>query len=200
MSAEGGQEVLEAKARLRAEMRVRVRALGAERVAEGSAGVAVQVRRAEGWMAARWVAGFVPLPGEVDVTPLLREALGRGAGVALPSYDAASGAYLFREVRDWEADLEPGRFGIREPREGCGVVPMRRLDFVLVPGLAFDARGGRLGRGRGFYDRLLVSVMGTTCGVCLDEQMVPGVPVENHDIRVKLVATPRGLHGPGVLE
>jgi 5-formyltetrahydrofolate cyclo-ligase len=67
---------------------------------------------------------------------------------------------------------------------------LNRLDLVLVPGVAFDARGGRLGRGKGFYDRLLSAVNGTKCGVAFDEQIVDAVPVGPLDVLVNCILTP----------
>ena len=65
-----------------------------------------------------------------------------------------------------------------------------RLDLVLVPGVAFDLHGRRLGRGRGYYDRLLSQVGGRTCGVAFDEQVVSEVPVEAHDVLLNCILTP----------
>ncbi|HTG44362.1 MAG TPA: 5-formyltetrahydrofolate cyclo-ligase, partial [Verrucomicrobiae bacterium] len=68
--------------------------------------------------------------------------------------------------------------------------PLNRLDFVLVPGVAFDSTGRRLGRGRGFYDQLLAGVTGIKCGVALDEQIVEKLPTEAHDIAMDYILTP----------
>ena len=63
-------------------------------------------------------------------------------------------------------------------------------DLILVPGVAFDLHGRRLGRGKGFYDQLLAAVRGTTCGVAFEQQMVREVPVEPHDIHLNSILTP----------
>jgi 5-formyltetrahydrofolate cyclo-ligase len=62
--------------------------------------------------------------------------------------------------------------------------------LILVPGVAFDLHGGRLGRGKGYYDRLLKELRGTTCGVAFDQQVVEAIPVEPHDVRLDHVLTP----------
>ena len=67
---------------------------------------------------------------------------------------------------------------------------MNRLDLVLVPGVAFDLQGRRLGRGRGFYDRLLADVDGIKCGIAFDEQMVNEVPAGPPDVRLNFILTP----------
>jgi 5-formyltetrahydrofolate cyclo-ligase len=69
-------------------------------------------------------------------------------------------------------------------------VPLNQLDFLLVPGVAFDRSGRRLGRGKGFYDRLLAGVTGMKCGVAWDEQIVHELPAEPHDIAMDLMLTP----------
>jgi 5-formyltetrahydrofolate cyclo-ligase len=93
-------------------------------------------------------------------------------------------------VRDPVRDLSVGKFDVREPVASYPTVALNRLDFVLVPGIAFDLRGRRLGRGKGFYDRLLTDVRGKTCGVAFDEQIVPEIPIEPHDIPVHCILTP----------
>ena len=67
---------------------------------------------------------------------------------------------------------------------------MPRLDLILVPGVAFDPGGHRLGRGKGFYDRLLAGMRGTKCGVALEEQIVAAIPVEPLDVRMNFILTP----------
>jgi 5-formyltetrahydrofolate cyclo-ligase len=83
-----------------------------------------------------------------------------------------------------------GAFGIREPDRGCPGMPLNQLDLILVPGLAFGPGGRRLGRGKGFYDRLLMGISGLKCGVAYDEQIRPHIPLEAHDILVDCVVTP----------
>ena len=67
---------------------------------------------------------------------------------------------------------------------------LNRLDLVLVPGVAFDLNGRRLGRGKGYYDRLLAEFEGWTCGVAFDQQVVEAVPSEPHDMRLTCLVTP----------
>jgi len=67
-----------------------------------------------------------------------------------------------------------------------------QLDLAIVGGVAFDRLGGRLGRGGGFFDRLLAGIPAAKCGVCLDEQVRRDVPVERHDVKMDMIATPSG--------
>lgn len=95
-------------------------------------------------------------------------------------------------VTDPQRELAPGTWGIREPRpEACERVEPRAVDFVLVPGVAFDRCGGRLGYGGGFYDRLLGGLRRppTVVAGAFEVQVVERLPSEDHDLRVDLVVT-----------
>jgi 5-formyltetrahydrofolate cyclo-ligase len=164
------------------------------------------------WKAAGRILFYAPLSGELDVWPLFEDAVRAGKEAYLPRFvgekplkrfqDGPAKAPLKRDVkgngqryvacavRDLQKDLKTGQFGIREPVEGRPEIALNRLDFVLVPGIAFDLQGRRLGRGKGYYDRLLAEVRGKTCGVAFDEQIVDEIPVEPHDIHVNCILTP----------
>ena len=83
-------------------------------------------------------------------------------------------------------DLCEGAYHIMEPI-GTPFTDLAQIDLALIPGLAFDAQGHRLGRGKGYYDRFLAAFTGTTIGVCFDFQKVAEVPVDAHDIAVNRV-------------
>ena len=142
------------------------------------------------WRAARSVLFYAPLAEELDVWPLVKEALGAGKRVGLPSFAPESRAYMACEVRDLGLDLKAGHFGIREPADHCAAFSLKWLDLILVPGVAFDLHGRRLGRGKGFYDQLLADLRGVTCGVAFDQQIVRDVPVTSHDVRMNRILTP----------
>jgi 5-formyltetrahydrofolate cyclo-ligase len=88
--------------------------------------------------------------------------------------------------------LVQGKFGNLEPKANAPKAPFES-DFIVVPGLAFDPSGGRLGRGAGYYDRLLTKFQGVRIGVCFTELLVERVPCEDHDIRMDFVVTPEGI-------
>ena len=146
--------------------------------------------RQQCWKEAQSVLLYAPLPEELDVWPLVSNALEQRKKVLLPRYISEHKAYVICPIVDPARDLEIGQFGIREPGPHCQPMSISRLDFVLVPGVAFDLHGHRLGRGRGFYDQLLKVVLGRTCGIAFDEQIVQTVPVEPHDILVNNILTP----------
>jgi 5-formyltetrahydrofolate cyclo-ligase len=132
---------------------------------------------------------FAPLPDEPDVTTLIDEALRTGRKVALPRFRPDSAIYEAAQIAS-RNDLRSGRFGALEPVAGCPSISLNQLDLILVPGIAFDLTGRRLGRGKGFYDRLLAEVRGHKCGVAFDVQIVAGLPEEPHDVRIDSILTP----------
>src|SRR5205085_8875887 len=113
-----------------------------------------------------------------------------GKILCLPRYVAARDLYECCRVQDLQCDLRRGRMGIREPVEHCCLQKLNKLDLILVPGVAFDPGGRRLGRGKGYYDRLLASVEGVKCGVAFDQQITDHVPTGPHDIQLDCILTP----------
>jgi len=155
-----------------------------------SAQIRDRLREQAIWKNAASVLLFAPMPREPDIWPLLAEALGAGKIVALPRYHPAGKSYAACRVQNLRSEIAPGTFGIREPAAWCAGIPLDRLDLILVPGVAFDWHGHRLGRGRGFYDRLLAGTRGVKCGITFDEQMVNDVPAGPSDVRMNFMMTP----------
>ena len=142
--------------------------------------------------AARVVAGYLALPDELPPEPLMTRLHEEGRIVASPFWDAESRMYRFRRWRP-DAVLGEGPMHVLEPLQG-EIVEDRDIDAVLVPGIAFDRHGHRLGFGGGWYDRMLVRCRPDAlfCAIAFKEQIVPEVPAEPHDIRVHWIATPSG--------
>lgn len=178
------------KADLRTRLRAELKAQAAEARAAGSAELCARVRASAAWRQARAVLLFFPLPSEPDIAPLLGDALADGKLLALPRFTTATNTYEAVSVTDLARELVVGPFRVREPVAACPVVPLNRLDLALVPGLGFDLRGRRLGRGKGHYDRLLAGFGGRIIGVAFDFQIVAEVPCEAHDIVLNEVVTP----------
>ena len=133
---------------------------------------------------------FAPLADELDVWPVLELSLALGTTCALPFYDAEKKVYGARVLEKLATDIVAGKFGVREPAASCAEMPLTQFDLVLVPGVAFDLQGNRLGRGRGFYDRLLAEASGVKCGVGYDFQLLEKIPAEPHDAKVNFILTP----------
>ena len=139
---------------------------------------------------ARVILAYYSLPDEVCTHQLLDDLVAEGKTVLLPKVLDATTMEL--RLYTGPHDLAPGPFGIMEP-SGSPFSPSSEIpsiDVALIPGVAFDAEGHRLGRGRGYYDRFL-RTMGTVpfvrIGLCFDFQKVESVPSDTHDIPVDLV-------------
>ena len=177
------------KTTLRQQVRGRLRALSAEQLRPDSQRVCERLLTLPVWKQARIFLLYAPLRDEPDIGPVISVALQEGKEVSLPKLDPAGFSYHASPIKSLE-DLSPGKFGILEPRHTSAAMALNRLDLVLVPGVAFDTLGGRLGRGKGYYDRLLAAVNGLKCGVAFDEQIVDVVPVGPMDVRLNCIVTP----------
>lgn len=181
------------KAELRAHLVRELRA-AAQRPAErqaASAAICAAIRQHPAWTGAGLVCAFLPLPSEPQIASLWEAA--------------PAPAFCFPRIRSGEVEL----IRIEDPAHrrqatwklndehlaSAPLVPAAEVDLFLVPGLAFTTRGARLGRGGGFYDRLLPrrSAGSTALGICFALQIVESVPHEPHDQRVDGVVTEDGL-------
>lgn len=148
---------------------------------------------------AEYVLLFASFGSEVITDGLMAELLGMGKTLLLPRVNMPLRTLDLYEVIDPVRDLQPGAWKIREPVPGiCQLVSPREVEFVLVPGVAFDCRGGRLGYGGGFYDDLLARLkprlpVESIVAAVYDLQIVPEVPVREKDIRVPYVMTEKRL-------
>jgi 5-formyltetrahydrofolate cyclo-ligase len=181
----------EAKAALRRKIRVRLDKISAAGREASSLKLCAILREQSFFQNAATILFFAPLPDEPDLWPLLQEALAAGKIVALPQFNAATQNYCVRRVENLQEEIVTGQFGVREPKSSCAEIAPDKIDLALVPGVAFDLRGNRLGRGKGFYDRLLTDVRGLKCGVAFDEQ-VDEVPAGRSDVPVDFILTPSG--------
>lgn len=178
------------KAELRAKIRTALKGLSAEKRKSDSEKLCAQLKQQPLFQTAKSILFFAPLPEEPDLWPLLNESLAGKKMVALPCFDADSQGYTPRHIQDIHVEILSGKFGIREPAPTCVAIPLADLDLVLVPGVAFGLDGHRLGRGKGFYDRLLQDFTGNKIGIAFDEQIVGKIPVEKNDVRMNLILTP----------
>jgi 5-formyltetrahydrofolate cyclo-ligase len=143
--------------------------------------------------AAQTVMMYMPLVTEVDVTSLALKCFQTGKTVCVPRVDWVKRSMEPVEAHSFDDHvMELDEHGIRTPRFGR-VISSAMLDLVIVPGLAFDAQGHRLGRGGGYYDRFLSRLRPETSKVALvfDFQLVDRVPRIDHDVAVDIIVTDR---------
>ncbi|WP_158542639.1 5-formyltetrahydrofolate cyclo-ligase [Lujinxingia litoralis] len=180
---------------MRKALRARRGALGAEVRARASEAVCQRLEADPVFAGARRVAGYRAVRGELDVDAALRAKLAQGGRVFLPRI-GPDDRLEFVDAGQLDG-LIPGAFGIEEP-VGLASDPSE-IDVFLVPALAFDRRGHRLGSGRGYYDRALADLLNTTLiGVGYDWQLLDDeLPTEAHDHPVDIIATDARWHVSG---
>ena len=137
------------------------------------------------------VCFYVPLPVEVDTRLMIERSLEVGKRVLVPLVDLENKELKLKEIRDLVKDLAPGTLGILEPVVATKEAELRDVECLLLPALAFDPKGRRLGRGGGYYDRLLAKLPAkvTKIGLAFSFQVLPQIPLEDHDRTVDLVLT-----------
>lgn len=138
--------------------------------------------------AAHTVALYSPIRNEVETDELFRVALALGKKVLFPAMDKQSLA--FRVVGS-SSDLECGGFGILEPKKSCQTVDPGEAALIVVPGVAFDVRGRRIGYGKGFYDKALhrLEGCGSLIGLCYQFQLLEEIVAEPHDVLMDAIVT-----------
>jgi len=182
------------KRALRRRTLARRRALTQAERAEASRSIVQRVLRLSEFQEAETVLLFASFGDEVDTWGLLREAAAAGKRVVLSRVRKGKLEMELCEVTDFEEQLEPGAMGIMEPVEECPEVRAAELDLVVLPGVAFDVTGGRLGYGGGYYDRLLGGLTEEGCSpalvaIAFEMQIVDEVPMGANDVRVPLIVT-----------
>ena len=161
--------------------------------ARASAAAAAILAETSGWRSAATVALYAPMGAEVDTRPLSERAAAEGKRIAWPFLEPGALALRFGSCE--VADLVGGPLGTREPPRLAAPVALAEIDLVVVPGVAFDARGRRLGRGRGHYDATLslLPSRAERVGLAFELQLVPAVPAEAHDAPLDAVVTEQRL-------
>jgi 5-formyltetrahydrofolate cyclo-ligase len=187
------------KATLREQLTAKRKALTPEEI--DARGIKVQSRflAAPYYQRARTVALYAPIRGEVPTRDILTAALADGKIVCYPLSHVHGRILSFRAIRS-EAELEPGRLGVREPNSATELIPVDQIDLFVVPGLGFTREGKRLGRGGGYYDATLrsASPRSRRVGLAFSEQVVDSIPTSPEDVDMDLVVTEsetlRGLY------
>ncbi|MGN0746339.1 MAG: 5-formyltetrahydrofolate cyclo-ligase [Aristaeellaceae bacterium] len=146
----------------------------------------------EPYRRAEAVGGYIPLRREADVTAVMRDALASGKTLVLPRVES-EGSMTLRRVRSLEA-LVPGAYGIPEPDGDTEIVPLAALSLLIVPLEGIDRLGMRLGKGGGYYDRLLADTPCATLGAVMSWQWEERIPAQPWDKPLQAAADLRGIH------
>ncbi|MBQ9757737.1 MAG: 5-formyltetrahydrofolate cyclo-ligase [Clostridia bacterium] len=136
---------------------------------------------------AKTIMVYMPLGNEVDTKEIIASAFSDGKRIVVPVTDAETGEMIASEIRENTA-FEKGAFSVFEPVEKAEIDP-QQIDAVLVPGIAFDKKGGRIGFGKGCYDRFLKKTKALRIGLCYAFQLCDEIDEESHDIKMDFVIT-----------
>ncbi len=164
------------------------RAMSPVSIKERSESIAERVIALDEYKRCDTLMCFVSTPIEVDTKRLFEAAFSDGKMVAAPRCENTSGLMDFFYIDSLD-DLEAGHFGILEPKLSCERVVSTVRALCIVPGLAFDRLGFRLGFGRGFYDRYLSRFSGVSCGVIFDDNIRDDIPKDQFDRAVMAVVS-----------
>lgn len=170
------------KSSLREEMRRRLAQLPAADVRAHSAAIWERLSVLPAFADAGAMMSYVSKDNEIETHGLIRQLLAMGRRIVVPAFDGTT--YRLSELREFD-ELSVGQFGILEPKPGAAC----EVSALLVPGMAFDGKGNRLGRGRGVFDTLLRDTRGVKIALAHDFQLLKEVPAESCDVRVDVIVT-----------
>jgi 5-formyltetrahydrofolate cyclo-ligase len=164
-----------------------------ERHAKSSAAASL-ISASPEFTTARVVMLFLSTPHEIDTAAIALRCWQSGKSVVVPKVSWDQRRMLPVEISSLQTGMTTTGPGIREPLAGKPI-PVEFIDLVIVPGLGFTANGHRIGRGMGFYDRFLAQpqFIGLSCGLAFEEQIVPQLPMLDHDVPLSMLATDRGI-------
>ena len=144
------------------------------------------------FLEAKTVLFYLSTKSEVATDDMIRRAMEHKKAVTVPLVDIKERDIIPYKIEGLEQDVAPGYQGIREPIiHRCKQVPVEYINLAIIPGIAFDERGGRIGHGTGFYDKLIPKLDATTRKVALafECQIVPQIPMEPHDRYIDIIIT-----------
>ncbi|MFA5085716.1 MAG: 5-formyltetrahydrofolate cyclo-ligase [Candidatus Omnitrophota bacterium] len=180
------------KHKIRKEIKHKFKAYSPLEKSEKSAIIRDKLFNEEEFKRARVVMFYVSLHDEVDTLIMIDEALKAGKRIAVPVILKEEKRLIAGEIHNRLEDLESQHFGIYQPRQDrVEEVPLDDIDLVVVPGVAFDKKNIRLGRGHGYYDRFLAGLpkKTKTIGLAFDFQVLEYLPQDPHDVPVSRIIT-----------
>ena len=135
---------------------------------------------------------YISCPGEVSSRNIITYCLDYRKIIVLPAFDPQKFRIKLFKIDNIEKDLKQGSRGMLEPdTTRCKLVPVECLDIAIIPGIAFDEKGGRIGSGEGYYDRFIPKLPITTrkVSIAFEDQIIPQAPMESHDKHVDIIIT-----------
>jgi 5-formyltetrahydrofolate cyclo-ligase len=184
---------ISSKKALRTMLQQRLAEVDAAELLRRSAAACALLTATPEYQAASTLMFYLPLRHEVDTRHLALHGWQDQKFLTVPLVSYEQKHMIPIELRSLDDAMESDHYGVRTPRGQPQ--PVESIDLVVVPGLGFDRHGYRIGRGMGLYDRFLArkGFRGKTCGLCLEEQVVDAVPTGEHDVRLNMLVTDRGV-------
>lgn len=174
---------------LRKEIQERLQTLPKEIYEHRSYTIAQKIFKDPLWQSAQSIGITISSPPEVDTFQIIRKAWDEGKQIVIPKCLPKERKMNFRKLERFD-QLESVYSGLLEPIESkTDLVEPSDIDLLIVPGIAFDSEGFRMGFGGGYYDRFLQSFKGNTVSLAFQEQIVSNLPREDHDIPVEKIIT-----------
>lgn len=182
------------KKELRQKLRNLLKAISEESLHARSLEACIRLSETREYQRAEIIMVFLSLPQEIDTTPIVLRAWRDLKRVLAPQVSWEQRRMLPIEIHSLSDDVKETPLGLREPARGVPF-PLAHIDLVIVPGLGFDESGNRIGRGRGFYDRFLAhpDFRGLACGLALEDQVMPNVPITEYDMQVDMLVTDKAV-------
>ena len=172
-------------------MRTARRAMTADEVKEKSGIIKESLLNVAAVKNARTVCVYISAFNEPDTRGIIESLLSMGKRVAVPVTDTESVTLSLSYIDDM-TDLVRGAYGIYEPAK-IKSADEKDMDVIITPGLAFDSRGGRMGFGKGYYDRLFEKTDAMRIGLCYDFQLHDEIPTEPHDVPMNIIVTEKEI-------
>ena len=186
------EEIQITKSQIRDEIAQKLGALATKEVTQKTKAIEDRLFDFANFLESKIALMYVNNTYEVQTANILLRAFQYNKIVVLPAYDLENYEMTLKKVDNLKKDLQLGPRNILQPHDTrCKIVPIEKIDIAIIPAVAVDEKGGRIGSGEGYYDRLIPNLSITTRKVtlALEAQIVPQVPIESHDKHVDIIIT-----------
>lgn len=190
------EEIQKTKADIRKEIAAAIAKLSVGALAEKTSLIENRLFDFANFIEAKIALLYVDNQNEVSSAGIIRRAFDHNKIVVLPLVKTETKKFKLFKIDHFERDMKPGPNGILQPDpEKCRTVPIDCIDIAIIPGVAFDEKGGRIGLGVGYYDRLIPHLPVTTrkVALALEIQIIPQAPIESHDKHVDIIITDKRI-------
>ena len=190
------EEIQVTKSQIRTDIADALAAVSEKEIAEKTSAIEKRLFDFANFLESKVALLYTNNNNEVGTKNILTRTHAYNKIIVLPAFNTETFAMTLMKVDALEKDLTAGPRGIVEPNpDRCKVVPIERIDIAIIPAVALDEKGGRIGSGEGYYDRLIPELSITTRKVALafEEQIIPQIPIESHDKHIDIIITDKRI-------